>query len=38
MIEIGDYVGQAHPSSEMILKKGIVVESKKTPMLSNGLF
>jgi len=28
MIEIGDFVGQTHPTSEMILKKGIVVESK----------
>jgi hypothetical protein len=29
MIQIGDYVGQTHPSSDMILKKGIVVETNK---------
>lgn len=28
-MEIGDYVGQIHPVSDMILKKGIVVEAKK---------
>lgn len=28
-MEIGDYVGQIHPASDMILKKGIVVEAKK---------
>ena len=28
MIETGDFVGQIHPTLEMILKKGIVVESK----------
>jgi hypothetical protein len=28
MIEMGDFVGQVHPTLEMILKKGIVVESK----------
>mgnify|MGYP006969428019 FL=1 len=28
-MQIGDYVGQVHPSSDMILKKGIVVDTKK---------
>ena len=28
-MQIGDYVGQVHPSSDMILKKGIVVDIKK---------
>ena len=28
-MEIGDYVGQIHPSSDMILKKGIVVATRK---------
>lgn len=28
-MEIGDYVGQVHPSSDMILKKGIVVLARK---------
>lgn len=28
-MQIGDYVGQVHPSSDMILKKGIVVETKE---------
>lgn len=28
-MQIGDYVGQIHPSSDMILKKGIVVETRK---------
>lgn len=28
MIQLGDFVAQTHPTSEVILKKGIVVESK----------
>ena len=28
-MQIGDYVGQVHPSSDMILKKGIVVATRK---------
>ena len=28
-MQIGDYVGQVHPSENMILKKGIVVDIKK---------
>jgi hypothetical protein len=28
-MQIGDYVGQIHPSSDMILKKGIVVATRK---------
>ena len=28
-MQIGDYVGQVHPSSDMILKKGIVVETRE---------
>ena len=29
MIDLGDYVGQAHPSEPFMLKKGIVIDSKK---------
>ena len=29
MIDLGDYVGQSHPSQSFMLKKGIVIESKK---------
>ena len=28
-MQIGDYVGQIHPSENMILKKGIVVDTNK---------
>ena len=28
-MQIGDYVGQVHPSSDMILKKGIVVDTNE---------
>ena len=28
-MQIGDYVGQVHPSSDMILKKGIVVDTNR---------
>ena len=28
-MQIGDYVGQVHPSSDMILTKGIVVVARK---------
>lgn len=28
-MQIGDYVGQVHPSEKMILKKGIVVSTNK---------
>jgi len=29
MIDLGDYVGQSHPSQTFMLKRGIVIESKK---------
>ena len=29
MIDLGDYVGQAHPSEPFMLKKGIVIDSKE---------